>query len=619
MTSRIWMKTIALTFLLSTACSETSTTPGPLTPTDTIGSVADVSAGSDSGFPMADTLIDPTPEDTAVPVEDTFVPEEDTSDPDTALTPDTTPSIDAGPEPDPAAFDTELCGTYEADIQAMFEKACVGCHNAQAPLGGLDLSSGTSFATLTSGASQSGVPYIVPGDIDASYFASKLTDSPLDGAKMPPPPSELTAEELEHVWAWIGNGAPNGAYGPCEPVEPEGSDITFKVTSQETAPGNLAIALFKVFPPLGPPDYVVNVPNVTFPVTTSVTNVLPGKYTAYVALDIAPFSAGNPGPEDISVNVSVVAPAPETVLVGLGGFDDTCGECALDAVCGVEPTDPTVCVAPPGTCGDVPSEGICFSEDIVIRCSDVQDPNGTLKSQDCSLTDQICGALPNSPNSFGCVAKPEPEPEPEPEWEPVAFAQVHPKFQKSCSGLFCHGLGFASNDIDSAYETVITKGLTKKILGAVQAGSMPKGAFGTTICTGDPSVDTNPKCYTQEELDLLILWVATETGEAPYVEPPPPEVPVSFAEVHPILNDKCSGGVCHGGGLGNPDIDKAYEAIIEKNLCKNIWFQIQYGKMPIGKGCTGDPVEDSKIDGCLNEEEYQLVKDWANGEIPCAE
>ena len=103
------------------------------------------------------------------------------------------------------------------------------------------------------------------------------------------------------------------------------------------------------------------------------------------------------------------------------------------------------------------------------------------------------------------------------------------------------------------------------------------------------------------------------------MQSPPPEVPVSFAEVHPILNDKCSGGVCHGGGLGNPDIDKAYETIIEKNLCKNIWFQIQYGKMPIGKGCTGDPVEDSKIDGCLNEEEYQLVKDWANGEIPCAE
>ena len=620
MNLRLWMITAVLTQGFVVACNETSTTPVSSSPGDSLfGNEPDAAVLVDAA--TADTGPSAPQDTTQAPDSAESVADTASADPDGMTAEDTSTGTEPTPAEDVASvteeleFDTELCGSFDGTIQALFDKACVGCHNAQAPLGGIDLSAGTSYETLTTQTSQSGVAYVVPGDVSLSYLASKLTDTPLDGVKMPPPPGSLSDDEVEQVMAWIGNGAPNDTYGPCVPEPPQGTAISFEIISQETKPGNLVIALFKQFPPMGPPDHVVEIPNAVFPVKASIDNVLPGTYTAYVVLDVAPFSAGSPGPEDISTNASVKVPAPSTVVLSLGSFEDTCGECALDATCGGDATNETLCVAPPGSCGDTPVSGLCFSDDIVIRCSNANDPNGVLVSQDCSLTGQMCGALTDGPNAFGCIEKPDPEPV----WDPVSFPQVHPIFQKKCSGVFCHGLGFASDNVDSAYDTVLTKGLTKKILGAVQAGSMPKGFLGATICTGDPSVDTNPKCLTQEELDLLILWVATETGEAPYQEPPTPEVPVSFAEVHPILNDKCSGGVCHGGGFANPDIDKAYDAIVEKNLCKNIWFQIQYGKMPIGKGCSGDPIEDSMKDGCLDETEYNLVKDWANGEIPCAE
>ena len=142
--------------------------------------------------------------------------------------------------------------------------------------------------------------------------------------------------------------------------------------------------------------------------------------------------------------------------------------------------------------------------------------------------------------------------------------------------------------------------------------------MGATICTGDPSVDPDPKCLTQEELDLLIAGVATETGVNPNPTNPVPEVAVPFADVHPVLVTSCSGGVCHGGGLANPDLKTAYNTIVDKNLCQNIWYQVKFGKMPAFKGCTGDPAQDSLIEGCLDETSYNLLKDWVNGEVPCA-
>ena len=213
----------------------------------------------------------------------------------------------------------------------------------------------------------------------------------------------------------------------------------------------------------------------------------------------------------------------------------------------------------------------------------------------------------------------------EPE-EVVAFEDVHPILQKSCSGLACHQYsGFAQSDVEKAYNVVVEKDFANNIVDAILDGRMPANAFGFPLCSGDPSVDTNPKCLTAEEQDLVLAWYDNYEGTKSDGQPiggfdgplSYPDVQATFSDVHPILESGCSGFFCHSGGLANDDIEKAYNSVINKGLCDDILDQVQTGGMPQGLGCSGDPVVDAGIPGCLNQEEHDILISWITGDEPC--
>jgi hypothetical protein len=213
----------------------------------------------------------------------------------------------------------------------------------------------------------------------------------------------------------------------------------------------------------------------------------------------------------------------------------------------------------------------------------------------------------------------------------VTFEDIHPVFVKSCTGWACHQYsGFAQEDIALAYEALEEKNFANNIVDAVLDGRMPVGNFGLPLCSGDPAVDTNPKCLTQEEIDLLILWFDAYTGATTGEEPVPgeegglPGEPVepaqtTFEEVHPVFEAGCSGFFCHSGGLANDNIDVAYQKIASQDLCEKILEEISTGDMPLGKDCTGDPIADAGKSGCLSQEQFELVFSWVTGDVPCAE
>ena len=294
--------------------------------------------------------------------------------------------------------------------------------------------------------------------------------------------------------------------------------------------------------------------------------------------------------------------------------------------------------------------GACLSGDVLHYCS-TDDADGVPLSIDCSLNAELSTCGETSPGLFDCIAPSDTTPEiPEAPDEPEEvvdaayelWTQAHPILEAGCSGWLCHQYsGFAQPDLDAAYQVVLDKAFADNILDAIVEGRMPANNFGLPICTGDPSVDTDPRCLTQEELDIVSAWVAAELGTSgvPPVEDPTEdttnddskddtpanegggdseptieELPIpTFWQIHPILEAGCSGFFCHSGGLANTDINAAYESIVSKDLCEPILTAVQSGSMPPGKGCTGDPELDANIEGCLNAEEHALLLAWVTG------
>ena len=214
--------------------------------------------------------------------------------------------------------------------------------------------------------------------------------------------------------------------------------------------------------------------------------------------------------------------------------------------------------------------------------------------------------------------------------EIVSFEDVHPIFQKSCSGLACHQYsGFAQSDVNLAYQVVVEKDFADNMVDAILDGRMPASNFGFPLCSGDPSVDTNPKCLTADEQDLVLSWFEDFTNEKIKNEeansdgtakaPTWPDAQATFDDVHPILESGCSGGFCHSGGMANFDKEKAYKTVINKGLCDTILQQVQSGEMPAGKGCTGDPLADAVIPGCLNQDDHDILISWITGDESCPE
>lgn len=332
----------------------------------------------------------------------------------------------------------------------------------------------------------------------------------------------------------------------------------------------------------------------------------------------------------VPTEAPIVEPEPES---------SPCGTCASGLACGQDPALPeALCTGEPGACEGLDYAGTCVSGDVLLYCSD-DTGAGTPLSFDCTLNEELTSCGETTPGVYDCVLPGSaPPPEPEVDEDPVTafelFAQVHPVLEASCSGWLCHQYsGFAQPDLEGAYAVVQDKNFADNILDAIVEGRMPAGNFGLPLCTGDPSVDTDPKCLTQAEIDLVTQWVALENGEAlppltddaPTDDAPSDDVPsepgvqVTFTEVHPILNEGCGGLFCHSGGFAGNDIQAAFATVEDKGLCEPILEAVQNGSMPPGKGCTGDPIQDANISGCLGPEEHALLVEWVLGsDSPCS-
>jgi len=87
--------------------------------------------------------------------------------------------------------------------------AVSGCHTTASSIGGLDLSAGSSFASLVDVASSadSSIKRVEPGDPDNSYLMQKLIGSAGSGQLMPPGGPGLSDSDVELVRDWIQAGA----------------------------------------------------------------------------------------------------------------------------------------------------------------------------------------------------------------------------------------------------------------------------------------------------------------------------------------------------------------------------------------------------------------------------
>ena len=116
--------------------------------------------------------------------------------------------------PLPAAAQSADKPTY-AQVQAVFSKHCVSCHNAKDEEGELVLE---SYATLMKGGEDG--PVVVAGKSDQSLLLKLIRRE--KKPYMPPPKKgdKLSDAEIELIRAWIDAGAPAGEPGSAVAAQP---------------------------------------------------------------------------------------------------------------------------------------------------------------------------------------------------------------------------------------------------------------------------------------------------------------------------------------------------------------------------------------------------------------
>jgi hypothetical protein len=132
------------------------------------------------------------------------------------------------------------------------------------------------------------------------------------------------------------------------------------------------------------------------------------------------------------------------------------------------------------------------------------------------------------------------------------------------------------------------------------------------------------------DLDANVMPADADIPPDVDVPPDPDADPnaTSFDEIHAIFVAKCS--PCHetfgsgGHNIGQSDVDLAYA---DSQLASTVLqgetkgaaalFRIQNGSMPLGRGCTGNPVTDAGDPDCLTQEEQDLIQSWLDdGQLP---
>lgn len=99
--------------------------------------------------------------------------------------------------PPPAADATPV--TY-ATIKPIFDSRCVGCHGADDPKDGVNL---TDYASVMKGGKDG--PIVVSGEPSASLLLKVIDGS--ESPRMPFKQDPLTQEQIDQVSQWIAQGA----------------------------------------------------------------------------------------------------------------------------------------------------------------------------------------------------------------------------------------------------------------------------------------------------------------------------------------------------------------------------------------------------------------------------
>jgi len=120
----------------------------------------------------------------------------------------------AGTRLDSAAVTVNVPASFATDVQPIFTANCAQafCHTGPTPTGGMDLSSGNSYAEIVNVAA-AGLPgqiRVIPGDASNSYLIRKLEGGPnIAGTRMPQGAAPLPQATVNIIRAWIDQGAAN--------------------------------------------------------------------------------------------------------------------------------------------------------------------------------------------------------------------------------------------------------------------------------------------------------------------------------------------------------------------------------------------------------------------------
>jgi len=121
-----------------------------------------------------------------------------------------TPATDTAADATDAAEESGGAGpSFEDEVAGIIMNNC-SCHQSEAPPNGLNLSTGSAYASLVGVDSTVGITYVTPGDSAASYIVNKLDGTHLevggDGSMMPLG-GVIAPADLDAITAWIDGGA----------------------------------------------------------------------------------------------------------------------------------------------------------------------------------------------------------------------------------------------------------------------------------------------------------------------------------------------------------------------------------------------------------------------------
>ena len=156
--------------------------------------------------------------------------------------------------------------------------------------------------------------------------------------------SELIVTGYENNAVYLYHAAEGGPYplglaAPKQEPEVGPSDVVFELSYEGDATGDLVVALFETYPPVGPPSAFTQIPAVEYPATATLPMVAPGNYTAMLVQDTPPLDFMTQGPEDLITTVELSVPLEVSpIQVELNG--ESQGEVGSSA----DPADVTVVV-----------------------------------------------------------------------------------------------------------------------------------------------------------------------------------------------------------------------------------------------------------------------------------